>query len=139
MERAARLIRNAKYRHDLIADDDIVRGIWPAVVGKPIARHTGRLRVVRATLVVEVEDAIWQRQLHALGHQIVERLQKLMGSAQIQDVEFRVGVPGRPPQRAQSSQSRAVLTDFQAGDEADMIQDPVLKKVYRLSRKRLSA
>jgi Dna[CI] antecedent, DciA len=128
MERAARLIKKDKLSRQVFTDDDLARAIWPAAVGKAIAAHTLRVRLVRSTLVVEVEDAIWQRQLHSLSRQIVGNLQKLMGSQTIADVEFRVGVPRRQPGRAESlSPSR---------DEADDIHDPMLKKVYQLSRKK---
>ena len=132
MERAARVIKNNKYSRQIIGDDNIIRGLWPAAVGKAIARHTGKMTVVRNTLVVEVEDAIWQKQLFCLSRQIVDRVQKLMGSTSITDIEFRIGVPRRQPQRAES------LHPFSL-DGADGIQDPVLKKVYRLSRKRATA
>jgi Dna[CI] antecedent, DciA len=137
MERAARVIHHHKYSPEIISGSDVVRGIWPAAVGKTIARHTGRITVVRNKLVVEVEDAIWQRQLFSLTRQIVDRLQKLMGSTDIQDLEFRVGVPRRAPQREESPRSAPEHTGLI--DEAEQIQDPVLKKVYRLSRKKATA
>lgn len=132
MERAARLVSKSTNSQRIIDNDDVVRALWPAAVGKVVARHTGRLTIVRETLVVEVEDAIWQRQLHALGSQIVSRLQKGMASTLIRKIEFRIGIPKRQPQRA----DQPALT---VADEADRIQDPVLKKVYRLSRKRATA
>ena len=133
MERAARLLRNSKYSRQILSDDDIVRGIWRAAVGRSIARHTRILKVVRSTLVVEVEDAIWQKQLFALSAQIMARVQKLMGSVSIEDVEFRVTVPKRGPQRA------GTIYQSECADEAEQILDPVLKKVYRLSRKKATA
>ena len=132
MERAARLFKNNKYSRQIIGDEDIVRGLWPAAVGKAIARHTGKMTVVRNTLVVEVEDAIWQKQLFCLSRQIVDRVQKLMGSTSIAEIEFRIGIPRRQPQRAESIHPFSL-------DGAEGIQDPVLKKVYRLSRKRATA
>lgn len=128
MERAARLIKGKKITREILTDEEIARAVWPTAVGKAIAAHTSRLKLVRATLVVEVEDAIWQNQLFALSRQIVDRVQKLMGSDKIHEVEFRVGIPRRQPQRAE-------LRDA-LPDEADQIQDPVLKKVYRLSRRK---
>jgi hypothetical protein len=128
MERAARLIKNKKVSREILSDEDIARAVWPAAVGKSIAAHTSRLKLVRTTLVVEVEDAIWQRQLHFLSRHIVERVRKLTGSDTVQDVEFRIGVPRREPQRA--------TVNTPAEDEAENIQDPVLKKVYRLSRRK---
>jgi hypothetical protein len=133
MERAARLIRNSKYSQQIFNEEDLARAIWPAAVGKVIAAHTSRLRLARTTLIVAVEDAIWQKQLHTLSAQIIERVRRLTGSDTIQDVEFRIEVPRRQPQSATSRDSSALQ------DEADDIQDPVLKKVYRLSRKKATA
>ncbi len=127
MESAARLIKNKKISRELLSDEDIARAVWPAAVGKAIATHTSRLKLVRTTLVVEVEDAIWQKQLHALSGQILTRLRKLTGNDNIVDLEFRIGVPRRQAQRAESRNL--------ADDEAERILDPVLKKVYRLSRR----
>ncbi len=133
MERAARLFKNKKLSRELVSDEDIARAIWPTAVGKAIATHTSRLKLVRNTLVVEVEDAIWQKQLHALGGQILGRIQKLSGSAQIQDIEFRIGIPRRLAQRAESRQPET------CEDEAEGIADPVLRKVYRISRRKAAA
>lgn len=133
MQRAARVIQNKKLSRELITEEDIVRGVWPTAVGKTVAAHTGRLKLVRHNLVVEVEDAIWQRQLHSLSHQIVRRIQKLTGSNTVQDIEFRIGIPRREPQRA-DSRKPALLGD--SDDESDNIQDPILRRIYRLSRKK---
>jgi hypothetical protein len=48
----------------------------------------------------------------------------------VEDIEFRVALKRREPQRAQTRLPY---------DEADSIQDAVLKKVYRLSRKKATA
>jgi hypothetical protein len=87
-------------------------------------------------LVVEVEDATWQKQLHYLSAQIVARVRALTGSETVQDVEFRIGVPRRESQRAESNGPGLFGTANSSADEADSIQDPVLKKVYRISRRK---
>jgi hypothetical protein len=138
MERAARLIKKNKFSQSVLSEDDIARAAWPAAVGKAIAAHTGRLKVVRATLVVEVEDAIWRKQLYPLTSQILERLRKVTGSDAVQEIEFRVAIPRRQPQRAQTLESTAGEMTSSA-DESDAIQDPVLRRLYRMSRKRASA
>ena len=135
MERAARLMKNKKVSREMVTDEDVARAIWPAAVGKAIAAHTSRLKLVRNTLVVEVEDAIWQKQLFVLSHQILNILHKLTGPSCIDSIEFRIGVPRRVPQRAGSLQAEANAPY----DDAETIQDPVLKKVYQLSRKRATA
>jgi hypothetical protein len=135
MERAARLLNKHKYSLALLDSDEYARAIWPAAVGKAIARHTSRLKVVRDTLVVGVEDAIWQKQLFSLSTQIVHRVQKCMGSTAITQIEFRILPPKREPQREPAPHPASP----DAGDDAEAIQDPVLKKVYLLSRKRSTA
>jgi hypothetical protein len=138
MERAARLIQNNKLSKIVFSEEDLTRAVWPAAVGKAIASHTLRLTLVRTTLVVEVEDAIWQKQLFTLRGQILDRLRKVTGSDVVQDLEFRTAPKRRQPQRAETRQSPATQTDL-THDEADSIQDAVLKKVYRLSRKKATA
>ncbi len=136
MERAARLLKSDKLAK-IFSDEDLARAVWPAAVGKKIAAHTSGVRLVRSKLVVEVADAIWQRQLFPLTGQILDRLRKTTGSNTITDIEFRIAVPRRTPQRAQSLDSKAADTSL--ADEAEAIRDPVLKKVYRLSRKKATA
>src|SRR5690348_3126469 len=108
MERAARLIKNSKLSRQVLTEDDLACAVWPAAVGKAIAGHTVRIKLVRTTLVVEVEDAIWQRQLHQLSAQILDRLRKLTGSNSIQDLEFRIAIPRRQPQRVESQKTTAL-------------------------------
>ena len=139
MERAGRLIKNKKVSRELFSLEDLVRAAWPTAVGKSIAGHTSRLKLVRDKLVVEVEDAIWQRQLHTLSRQILDRLSKATGTSEIANLEFRIGVPRREPQRSQVRGSSLFASDGCPGDEADAIQDAVLQKVYRLSRKKATA
>lgn len=138
MERAARLVKKSKLSQSVLSEDDIARAAWPVAVGKAIAAHTGRLTVVRTTLVVEVEDAVWRKQLYPLTSQILERLRRITGSDAVQEIEFRVAIPRRQPQRAgtingPSSEAANI------SDESDSIQDPVLRRLYRMSRKRASA
>ncbi len=138
MERAAKLVKKATSSQNVFTDDDFARAVWPAAVGKAIAARTSRVKLVRNTLVVEVEDTIWQKQLYPLTRQILERIVKVTGGELIRDIEFRVAVPRRQPARAEVPDS--LLTPAAvAHDEADAIRDPVLKKIYRLSRKRATA
>jgi hypothetical protein len=132
MERAARLIKNKKVSHELVSDEEIVRAVWPAAVGRKIADRTSRLKLVRRNLVVEVEDAVWQRQLYGLSRQIIDRIQKLTGSDAVQEIEFRIGIPRREPQRAETRTSDSTAP----ADEADSISDPVMQRVFRMSRKK---
>ena len=139
MERVDRLVNKHKYSKSILEKSDLVRGIWPRVVGPAIARHTGHVNLVRDTLVVDVDDAIWQKQLFRLSAQIIDRLQKCMGSPEIQKIEFRIAVRKREPQRVFALRPESESGPLDPDDESDLITDPVLKKVYRLSRKRSTA
>ncbi|HEX6546397.1 MAG TPA: DUF721 domain-containing protein [Bryobacteraceae bacterium] len=145
MERAARVLRKSKKPRSILDDDRALEAVWPAAVGKAISRHTSRLRLVRKNLVVDAEDAVWQRQLRTLERQIIDRVRLLLPDIEIESIEFRIGVHRREPQIA-----RAAAASMQTGapqsilsgasdDEADRILDPVLKKVYQLSRRKATA
>jgi hypothetical protein len=92
--------------------------------------------MVRTRLVVEVEDNVWQRQLFALSGQILRNLEKALGGGLVEDLEFKVVPRRREPQRAvRSAPAATPLFD----DEADRIADPVLRVIYRASRKKALA
>jgi hypothetical protein len=67
----------------------------------------------------------------ALGPQILSILERNLGRGLVEDLEFRVVPRRREPQRATSA--LPVL------DEAESITDPVLRKLYKVSRKKAQA
>jgi hypothetical protein len=135
MERASKLIRGLRLPGDTITPEELACAAWPAAVGKKVAIHTRAARLVRERLVVEVEDPIWQRQLFALTAQILRNLERSLGGGLVGDLEFRVVPRRREPQRATAT--TAVLPLF--GDDSDAISDPVMRTIYRNSRKRALA
>ena len=106
---------------------------WRNAVGKTVAAHTRAARLVRTKLIVEVEDAVWQRQLFALSSPILKNLAKGIGPGLVEDLEFRIVPRRRDAARA------TVSTPNRPPDEADGIADPVLRDVYRASRKKAMA
>ena len=132
MERAGKSLAKLKLS-DAISKEDLARAAWPAAVGKRIARHAAAKALVRGSLIVEVEDGIWQKQLFYLRNQILGKLQEVLGGEVISDVEFRVGTPRRRPQPAQS------LSGAEPADEADGILDPGMRIVYKQARKKATA
>ena len=133
MERASKLIRGLRLSEDVLSAGDLACAAWPLAVGPKIAAHTRACRMVRTRLIVEVEDRIWQRQLFALTPQILGNLAKSVGGGLVEDLEFRVVPRRREPQRA----AQAVPAVFP--DEAEGIGDPVMRGIYRASRKRAQA
>jgi predicted nucleic acid-binding Zn ribbon protein len=113
--------------------EELACASWSSAVGKRIASHTRATRLVRTRLVIEVEDAIWQRQLFALTPHILKNLERSLGSGLVDDLEFRVIPRRREPQRAMAVTAGTSL------DEADAIADPILRGIYRASRKKALA
>lgn len=111
---------------NITTDEQLAQAAWTQAVGKKIAGHTGHISLIRDRLVVEVEDAVWQRQLFTLRGQILARIEQVMGRHIVQELEFRVAVPRRVPQREERLST----------DDADEIRDPVLRNLYKSARKR---
>jgi predicted nucleic acid-binding Zn ribbon protein len=122
MERAGRLIGKLKLK----VDDPELRACaaWKVAAGKKIAEHTRATRLVRGSLVVEVEDQIWQRQLSTMSRMLVANLEKALGEALITDIDFRPMPRRKEPRRAERAIGR------------DDVLDPVLDVLYRQSRKK---
>jgi predicted nucleic acid-binding Zn ribbon protein len=123
MERAGRLIGKLNVMPDAAAREARAKAAWTVAAGKKIARHTRATALVRSTLVVEVGDAVWQRQLAMLSRILLTNLEKALGEALVTDIDFRPMPARRPPERAESARA-----------DADRIEDPVLAMLYRRSR-----
>jgi len=135
MERASKVIRKLSLSGDIITPERMALAVWPDAVGKKIAAYTRPVKLVRTRLVVEVEDKTWQRQLFSLTHFIVRNLAKDLGGGMVEDIEFRVVPRRRDPARALSVDGVPPLF----ADDADAIADPVLRDLYKLSRKKALA
>ena len=130
MERASSFVR--KLSRGMITPEEMACGAWADAVGKRIASHTRAAKLVRTRLVVEVEDATWQRNLNSLSRHILHNLQKALGPEIVDDLEFRVIPPRRKPEMARTSLPTLL-------DDADAITDPLLRDLYKLSRKKAQA
>jgi hypothetical protein len=128
MERAGRSI--AKLRGANLAPDELAVAAWPAAVGERLAARTNAVTLVRTRLVIEVEDAVWQKQLFQLREQILPKIRAVIGPGIVEELEFRIvpRVPRRPPQMA--------ATAATADAEADSIRDPIFRTLYKQARKK---
>jgi predicted nucleic acid-binding Zn ribbon protein len=129
MERVGKALAKLKLSA-AISPDQLAFAAWPAAVGKRIAVHACPKALVRGSLVIETDDAIWQKQLFHLRFDILAKLSEVLGSGIITDLEFRMAgaAPRRPPQSAQSHSNSV------SPDDADSIQDPVMRILYKQSR-----
>jgi predicted nucleic acid-binding Zn ribbon protein len=127
MERVSKVIGKLKLPEGTVSQEALACAAWAGAVGRKIAQHTRAARMVRSRLIVEVEDAVWQRQLFALREQIRRRIAESIGPGIVEELEFRITPVRLGPQRAE----RVVQ-----GDEADGIADPILRNIYKASRQR---
>ena len=130
MNQASRIIAEWTGVTHVLSHDAIACAAWKKAVGKRVAARTRAVKLVRQTLVIEVEDEIWRRNLWGLRYQILRNLQNAIGSEIVQEIELRVMPLRREPSRA---------TELQSADEADGIADPGLRRLYKAARRRASA
>ncbi|HMC58913.1 MAG TPA: hypothetical protein VKJ01_06965, partial [Candidatus Solibacter sp.] len=69
----------------------------------------------------------------SLSRQILINLERSLGAGLVGDLEFRVVPRRRPPQLAQQAMPPLFA------DEEDAIADPVMRGIYKASRKKAQA
>ena len=112
-------------------NDQLVCSCWKAAVGPQIAGCTRPVRILGKRLIVDVEGQAWRRELASMSRRIADKVNRAVGSAVLEDVDFRVAVPRR------HGPGRAVLSAGPAlNDEADAIRDPNLRRIYRRSKEK---
>jgi|YNPNPStandDraft_1061719.scaffolds.fasta_scaffold05866_3 hypothetical protein len=130
MDRVARLIARMSLPGGP-SREELARAAWPAAVGKIIARHSRVTGLAGDRLLVEVEDETWRRQLQALEPQIRRKLGEILGPQAVGGIQFRRRIARPGPARAEANTA--------AGDEAEGIPDPVLRRLYLRQRARSTA
>ena len=130
MERAAKSLARLRMSGQ-IAPDELALAAWPVAAGEAIARHTQAVKLVRGKLIVEVEDALWQRNLFGFQQQVLRAIRTVLGAGIVEDLEFRIARGRRPPQR----ETRIA----EPRDEAESIRDPVLRIIYKRARQKATA
>lgn len=120
-----------KLARDAVDEESLLLALWPGVVGEKLAARTRPLRLRGRTLIVETVAQDWRKQLAQITGDIVRRLNEAAGKAVLDDVQFLVAVRSAPlpPRRAGSAAG--------AQDEAADIADPHLRRLYRISRRRM--
>jgi hypothetical protein len=160
MERAGRVIGKMKFSAGVAEPEARARAAWRVAAGPKIAEHTRAAMLVRNTLVIEVEDLVWQRQLNTLRHFLLRNLAQALGEPLVQDLDFRPMPPRMAPRRAETAQGGTSRAPAGAEDHcvsaaqghgsigprraaafqgSDGIADPVLGMLYRESKKKGTA
>ncbi len=134
MDQASRIIARWTGVSGVISHERIACGAWKKAVGRKIALRTRAVKLVRTTLVVEVEDEIWRKNLWSLRYQILRNMEKAIGPEIVAAVELRVMPPRFGPQREERVEQLETPLD-----EADNILDPGMRRIYKAARRRETA
>ncbi len=126
MERAGRIFGKMNFPSHVPDLEARARAAWPVAAGKKIAKYARATALVRSTLVVEVGDRVWQRQLSTMSKILLSNLARELGPDVVTSIDFRPTPARRPPQTA------ATLRRSPA--QVEGIQDPVLSMLYRRSQ-----
>lgn len=137
MERAGRLIAHSRSAQRHFTAAELALAAWPAAVGARAARHARAVALRDGTLIVDVGDELWRRNLELLSPQILKNLASLLGSFAPQRIEYRLAVPRRPV-RSELPQQEFQLRSPGAEDAAG-IEDPVLRRIYIRSKRKALA
>jgi hypothetical protein len=139
MDQASRIIARWTGVSDVISHERIACGAWKKAVGNKIALRTRALKLVRTTLVIEVEDEMWRKNLWSLRYQILRNLEKAVGPEIVTGIELRVMPPRFGPQRELELAVQGLPLVATVNDEAEDIADPGLRRIYKAARRRETA
>jgi hypothetical protein len=139
VDQASRIIAGWSGASGLIGPERIAVGAWKKAVGRRLAERTRAAKLVRETLVVEVEDQVWRENLWSLRHHILRNLESAIGPGIVRHLEFRVMPPRIQPRRENRSSAGPNLFSDVRRDDADAIEDPGLRRIYKAARRRETA
>src|SRR5581483_11194169 len=100
MDRICKVIGRMRLSLDSLSGEELACAVWPQAVGAKIAKYSRASKLVRTHLIVEVEDATWQRNLNSLSKTIMRNIERAIGSGVVDGLEFRVMPRRREPVRA---------------------------------------
>lgn len=118
---------------DRRAEEELVISYWPEVVGREIAVRTRPAALRRGTLLVEMWDAEWRKQVLPLRYRITAELNRALGGNVVSKIHLRLTrAEGKPPCRAED---RKPAWPLSAAD-GEGVEDPHLRRIYQASRGR---
>ena len=107
-------------------------GAWKHAVGETLSARAQAEALRDDTLVVAVEDKVWQRQLEQMCDQFLFRLNKVLGRRVVKKVEFRIAPEKFAVKKSTVPDStiaqRAIPIDLISA--AANIEDPGLRKAF---------
>ena len=62
--------------------------LWEEAVGEVVSSVTKAERVESGTLTVKVETAVWRQELHMQKEEVINKINKKIGTTAIRDIRF---------------------------------------------------
>ena len=62
--------------------------LWGSIVGEAVSSVTKAERVESGTLIVKVETAVWRQELHMQKEEIINKVNKKIGTQAIREIRF---------------------------------------------------
>ena len=69
-------------------DQEAAVAQWDTVVGEVVSSVTKAEKVESGTLVVRVETSVWRQELHMQKEEIINKINKKIGTKAIRDIRF---------------------------------------------------
>lgn len=110
----------------------LLRAAWPAAVGPELARRTEVVALDGRMLRVRVPDVRWQKVLHRMQRQILERLWRAAGDLAPKALGFHLGAvsAAQPPEPPTPAPAPAPPVPDSIRQAAQTIADPELREQF---------
>ena len=73
---------------DAELDLELLKKLWPVLVGEPLARLAPIVALRQETLVVNVPDRVWRKELSGMKGILIERINRSISGLQIRNIAF---------------------------------------------------
>lgn len=101
---------------------------WKRIAGEGLADHARPISLRTETLIVEVADDVWKKQLERMSRELTSRINKLLRREVVKAIEFRVNAKllKRASSSSRTRQSTKSLPESVISSAA-AIDDPELR------------
>ena len=130
MDQASRIIARWTGVSDVIGEERIACAAWKRAVGKRVALRTRALKLVRTTLVVEVEDELWRKNLWSLRYQILAQSRKGDRAGDC----HRRGTARDAAASGAAARTGSRARRWNRSTKRKSIADPGLRRIYKAAR-----
>ena len=79
-------IENSGFKNALLQERAV--SIWPNIVGKNISKISNATSVDKGVLFVKVESATWRQELYMQKNEIINKINKKIGSKAIKEIRL---------------------------------------------------